>query len=166
MKEVSVGEAWGTKYPEQVVMATCEGRDGRRSIIPLGWMMPTSGSPPMLAISVGHTRFSHELISESGEFVLVFPNEDQGEDMLFCGTKSGRDVDKFAETGFEPLTAKQVKAPLIADSVACFECKVVGALETGDHTIFAGEIVAAHVGETGKGRLYNFSGKFCGAREA
>lgn len=159
MREVSVGEALGRKCPESVVMATSVDKNGKGNAMPLGWSMITSGRPPMLAISVGHKRHTHKLIEECGEFVLAFPAADQEEPMLFCGTHSGRDVDKFKESGFKALPAKKVKPPLIAGCVANFECKVVGKLSTGDHTIFVGEVVTAHIEDEAKVRLYNLGGR-------
>ena len=50
------------------------------------------------------------------------------------------------------------RAPLIDECIANFECKVVGELVTGDHTVFAGRIVAAHVNETPQKRLYTLAG--------
>jgi len=78
-----------------------------------------------------------------------------GKEVLYCGTHSGRDVDKFKETGLVAVPAKNVRPPLIEECVANFECRVVGEIETGDHTIFVGEIVAAHVSGEKKRRLYN-----------
>ena len=162
MEEVAVSKAWNKKYPEQIGLAVTVDEKGTANVIALGWVMPTSGSPPMAAISVGHGRYSHELIQQCKEFVLAFPNEDQGREMLFCGTKSGRDVNKEKESGFEFVPAKQVKPPLIKGCVANFECKLVSQHETGDHTIFVGEILTAHV-EDGKGRLYTLGGGDFGA---
>ncbi len=163
MKEVSVEEAWKRKYPEQVSWAVSVDSEGKANIISLGWCMTTSFKPPMMAISVGKTRYSHKLISESREFVLAFPSEEMGKEVLYCGTHSGRKVDKFKETGLVAVPAKRVRPPLIEGCVANFECRVVGEIETGDHTIFVGEIVAAHISEEKKRRLYNLGNfKFSG----
>ena len=138
--------------PERVVwaVAAC---NGRRSICPLGWKMNSSGDPPMMAIGVAPARFTHGLIAESGEFVLAWPGEDLAEETLFCGTRSGREVDKFAETGLTPLPGRVVHAPLIGECIANLECRVTNAMTTGDHTIFAGEIVAVWVNEAPKRQL-------------
>ena len=164
MKEVPYGEAINRKYPEQVVFAVSVDEEGTPDIIVLGWAMPTSGEPPMWAISVGHTRYTHELISKCRQFVLCFPNSDMTEEMLFCGSNSGRDVDKIAETGLKTLPATKVKPPLIDGCVACFECEVEGELVSGDHTIFAGRVVAGHVADDASvKRLYNWGGEFSAA---
>ncbi len=147
-REVSFGEA-GSRWhsPERVVLGVSVDSDGRANIIALGWKMHTSGDPPMVAISVAPPRYSHKLISEGGEFVLAVPGEDMADATLLCGTRSGRDCDKFREAGLTALPARIVKPPLIGEALANLECVVRGRLDTGDHTIFAGEVVASHVSE-------------------
>jgi len=148
LREVSFAEAtrrWNR--PERVVLAVTRGREGPADIIPLGWKMFTSFVPPMVAISVGLTRHSHKLLEECGEFVLAVPGEDLAAAVLFCGTRSGRDTDKFRETGLTPLPAKVIRPPLITEALVNLECIVRGTLRTGDHTIFAGEVVACHISD-------------------
>lgn len=157
MREVPIAEAWKQKYPEQVVFATSVGSDGKPNIIVLGWAMPTSGSAPMVAISVGHTRYSHQTISAGGDFVLAFPAASMTDAMMYCGTHSGRDGDKFGPAGLRTLPARRVRSPLVDGCVANFECRLVSQHTTGDHTIFVGEILTAHV-EDGVERLYNLGG--------
>ena len=168
MRQVEVPRALGRKYPEGVVLVSCIDAGGRPNIITLGWSMATSGVPPMLAISIAPQRYSHDLVRDSGEFVLAFPTEEMAEAALLCGTKSGRDVDKFAEARIEAIPAIRVRPPLLGGCIANFECVVRGAFTTGDHTIFAGEILCAHVGESIAGRLYTLgpNHKMGGVREA
>jgi len=155
MLEVDYERAIAAKYPEPVALAVSMDRVANRpNIITLGWAMCTSHSPPMLAISVGHTRHSLKNISDAGEFVLAFPSAAQAEAALFCGASSGRDVDKFAESGLEPLPALKVEPPLVADACANFECTVVDACESGDHRIFIGRVVASHMCVPMRPRLY------------
>ena len=147
MRQAEMQELWELcSRPERIVWAVAE-HEGRRSICPLGWKMHTSASPPMMAISVAPPRFTHDLIAASGEFVLAWPGEDLAEATLFCGTRSGRDVDKFKEMRLTPETGQYVKAPLIGECIGNLECRLVGQLTTGDHTIFAGEILAAWTSE-------------------
>ena len=127
-----------------------DAKNDRSNIIALGWKMRTSFEPPMVAISVGKTRYSHELLKEAGEFVLAFPGEDLAKQVLFCGTNSGRNVDKFSETGLTHAKAKSVKPSLIGECVVNLECKVAGSIETGDHTIFVGEVLNSWVSEKKK----------------
>ncbi len=154
LRPTAYAEANARKYPEPIAWATCVDADGNPNAIALGWCMCTSFVPPMLAISVGHTRYSHDLIDRAGEFVVVFPSERMVDATWVVGTKSGRDGDKMAESGVALLPGTVVNASLVDDAVACFECKVAGKLVTGDHTIFAGEVVASHVGPEDANRIY------------
>lgn len=143
-----------TKYPEQVVIAIAKDKTGKHNPITLGWTMITSGSPPMMAVSIGKSRYSLEVIRAAREFVVAFPSEEMAEETLFYGTKSGRDTDKLKEFGAKTQRAEVIDCVLLADAVANFECVVKGELNTGDHVLFAGEVVAAHVNTRPKRRLY------------
>jgi flavin reductase (DIM6/NTAB) family NADH-FMN oxidoreductase RutF len=154
MREIKPEEALKRKYPESIVLVSCCGEEGRPNLIPLGWSMQTSFSPPMIAISVGKTRYSHKLIRKTKEFVLTFPGIDMEEEILFCGTHSGREIDKIKELKLKTLPAETVKPPLIEKAMVNMECRVTGSLDTGDHTIFAGQIIKAHVSDKEIKKLY------------
>jgi flavin reductase (DIM6/NTAB) family NADH-FMN oxidoreductase RutF len=140
-------EAIVRKYPEAVVIALAREAGGKCNPITLGWTMITSHQPPMMAISVGATRYSLGVIRKAGEFVIAFPSAQMAEDALFFGTNSGRDLDKLAARGTPTQPADEVDGLLLADAVANFECRLEGELETGDHVILVGRIVAAHVNQ-------------------
>ena len=142
MREVDVGSFWRLLRPEVVVWAVAE-HDGKRSICPLGWTMRTSASPPMMAISVAPSRYTHALIEGAGAFVLAYPGGELAQATQYCGSHSGRDGDKFAHTGVTALPGQRVAAPVIAECVANLECRLVDRFTTGDHSIFVGEVVAA-----------------------
>ena len=63
---------------------------------------------------------------------------------FYCGKTSGRDVDKFKESGLTPAPAKKVKVPIIKECVAHLECNLLNQFEIGDHTLFVGEVIAAY----------------------
>jgi flavin reductase (DIM6/NTAB) family NADH-FMN oxidoreductase RutF len=153
-KEIPFSDAIVKKYPEQAVIVLAREKSGRVNPITLGWTMITSHVPPMMAFSVGMTRYSLGVLREAGECVIAFPSELQVEETLLFGTKSGRDTDKLAMSGAGISPARKVNSVLLDDAVANFECRLTGELATGDHVIFAGEIVAAHVNPDSPGRLY------------
>ena len=160
IKEVSFSEAMRRKYPEWVVLITTVDENGKPDVMPAGWAMIASHQPPMFATSVGHGRYTHELIRKQKEFVIAFPGPGMEKAIEDTGSCSGRDVDKFKEFGLKSMKAKKVKPPLLLGCIVNLECKLEGELEVGDHTIFLGRVVAAHVDEDIHVRLLNFSGKF------
>lgn len=138
-------EALRRKYPEAVAIGIAIDPQGKPNPIALGWVMSTSIEPPMLAVSIGLTRYSLEAFRQAGEFVVSFPSSTMVADTLFHGTKSGRDMDKLAACGTRTQPATQVRGVLLADAVANFECRLESELPTGDHVIFVGRVLAAHV---------------------
>jgi len=163
MKEVSFGEAMKRKYPEWVVLVVTIDREGQVDIMPAGWAMVASGTPPMFAIAVGHGRYTHELICQSGEFVIAFPSPGQGDDVLYTGTHSGRDVDKLANTNFQTAPSTRLRTPLLQGCIVNVECLLDTQTLAGDHTIFVGKVLAAHVEEDVPDRLVNFGGNLFAA---
>lgn len=152
--EVDLSRAYRLLHPRNVVMVSCKDKTGEANIITLAWSMPTSANPPLVAVSVSPRRYSHRLIEETKEFVVNVPTIDIARETLFCGRVSGRKHDKLKEAPLTALPAKKVQAPIIKECVAHLECKLVQKITTGDHTIFIGEVLAAHVSED------IFDGKF------
>lgn len=128
-----------------VVMVTCVDGENKANIITLGMYMSISHNPRLICIGVSPKRYSHNLIAESGEFVVNVPSINLEEEMEFCGTKSGRNLDKFAETGLTPIPANMVRPPVIKECFGHLECKVVQTHVYGDHTLFVGEVVTASI---------------------
>jgi flavin reductase (DIM6/NTAB) family NADH-FMN oxidoreductase RutF len=153
-KQVDYDEAVKTKYPEQCIIVIAKDKNGKPNPMTMGWTMITSGSPPMMAISMGTTRYTTEAIRHSKCFTIAFPSAEQAKAVLFFGTTSGRDIDKFKEFPTRTEPAKQIDSVLLTDAVANFECRLESEFVTGDHLIFVGRIVASHVNTTPKKRLY------------
>lgn len=172
MKELTLNQidrCWPP--PERVVLVTSTDPAGKPNIISVGWKMRASVTPPVFAIGLGKTSHSGQNILASQEFVLAVPGGDLAEAVMYCGTRSGRDVDKFRDTGLTPAPAKAVKASLIAECLANLECRVIAVQEIGDHRVFFGEVVACWtseregkpllvVGETGGYDLLYQEGRF------
>ena len=153
-KQVEYSEAVKTKYPEQVVITIAKDRQGKANPVTLGWTMIVSGNPPMMAIAVAQKHYSIEAITHSECFTIAFPSAEMAEAALFFGSKSGREIDKFAEFECETEPAVEIDSLLLADAVANFECKLESQVSTGDHIIFIGRVVCSHVNSEPKKRLY------------
>ncbi|UCH69621.1 MAG: flavin reductase family protein [Candidatus Bathyarchaeota archaeon] len=109
--------------------------------------MPISINPPLLLMGVAPERYSHELIAGTKEFVVNVPTIEIVKEMLFCGRKTGKEHDKFKETGLTLLPAKTVRPPIIKECVAHLECKLYQQISMGDHTLFVGEVLTTYVNE-------------------
>lgn len=134
--------------PLPAALVTCGDIDNKPNIITIAWCGIVCSKPPMLSVSITEKRYSFNLIKQSGEFVVNMTGSNLVNEVDFCGNNSGRDFDKFKETGLTPEPAQKVKAPLIKESPINLECKVSQTNNLGSHHIFIAEIVATHIDES------------------
>jgi flavin reductase (DIM6/NTAB) family NADH-FMN oxidoreductase RutF len=134
-------------FPVPVVLVTCVDDTGKANIITLAWAGNVCSDPPQIGISIRPSRHSHGLIAVSKEFVVNIPSAEIVKETDYCGTVSGRDADKFAETGFTALPASEVRAPLIKECPVNIECRVKEVVSLGTHDLFIGEVLAVHIDE-------------------
>lgn len=128
-------------HPRQTLLCTVQSKE-ERNIITLAWTMIISRDPPIVAISVSPRRYSHDLIQNAEEFTLNVPTKDIIKEVYYCGTHTGKTVDKFAETGLTPLEGININCPRIKECIGHIECKVIDSKKYGDHTLFVGEVVS------------------------
>jgi flavin reductase (DIM6/NTAB) family NADH-FMN oxidoreductase RutF len=133
-------------YPNPAVMVSCS-NGIKDNIITLAWVGTVCSDPPLISISVRPPRYSHELISASKEFVINIPDEKMIEACEFCGTKSGRKIDKFKELGLTKEKGLVVNTPLIKECPVNIECKVKQMIHLGTHDMFIGEVVSVSANE-------------------
>lgn len=124
-----------------VVLATVAG--SRDNIITLAMCHVFSFKPPLIGVGIAPRRFSHGLFRESKDFAINIPDTKMLRAVQICGSRSGRDVDKFTAAGLTKEKAERIASPLIAECPVNIECAKVQEVEAGDHTWFIGEIVAA-----------------------
>ena len=155
-KKATVAEAIQRKYPEAVVLVTTRDRAGHANVMAVGWVCVASSDPLMFLLGIDEDAYTYELIRQTRQFVVAFPSEAQASETLFVGTRHGRGMDKFAACGLRTQKAEIVKAPLVAQAVANFECRLVEIIRPGDCPLIVGRVVAAHVrkGKTLR-RLYS-----------
>ncbi|MBN1541291.1 flavin reductase family protein [candidate division KSB1 bacterium] len=154
MKQVTFKEAmelWST--PERVVFITAVDSQGNHHIMTVGWKMRASFRPPMIAVAIGNQRRMRQMIDDSKEFVVAVPGTDLAREVLICGMPNLENEDRFAKCGFSRKPGTFVKAPLVERALCSFECKLSARVETGDHTLFIGEVVASWVNEEPKPNL-------------
>lgn len=132
-------------YPVPAVLVTVADREGKPNVFTVAWTGTVCSNPPMVSISVRPERYSYHCIEETGEFVINLTTKKLAFATDYCGVKSGRDVDKFQKTHLTPVPAKEVKAPLIAESPVSLECRVEQALPLGSHTMFVAKVVSVSI---------------------
>lgn len=136
-------------YPLPAVMVSCASAAGEKNIVTVAWAGTVCTNPPMLSISLRPERHSYGLIRESGEFVVNLVTRRLARACDWCGVRSGRDYDKWAECGLTPAPAAKLElAPAIAEGPVSIECRVRDVLELGSHHLFLADVAAVQVEES------------------
>ncbi|GKH49131.1 MAG: flavin reductase family protein [Oscillospiraceae bacterium] len=123
----------------------------------VAWTGIVNSDPFRMYISVQPVRNSHPVIAGSGEFVINLLETPMLGALDYCGTHSGRDVDKFAACGLTVLPAREVKAPLVAEAAVSIECRTCETLHLGSHDMFIADVLAVHAAPA----LVNENGRIC-----
>lgn len=134
-------------YPLPAVMVSVTDGKDEDDIITVAWTGTVCTNPPMVYISVRPERYSYHMIKETGEFVINLTTEKLAFATDYCGVRSGRDTDKFKDTGLTREKADHVKAPMIKESPVSIECRVREVKELGSHHMFLADVLAVHADE-------------------
>ena len=121
------------------------------NILTISYVGVLSEKPPMIGIAVRPGRYSHGLLEKSGEFTLNLPSQEMLSDMDYCGTFSGKTVDKIFTRKMELESSIYVKTPILEKSPISLECKINRILhlskEGASHDYFIADVLAAHKAE-------------------
>jgi len=129
-------------FPMQAALVTCNDEKGKTNVITIAWHTAISKKPPLYGISIAPSRYSHDLIKKSKEFVINFAPYSLVEKINFCGTHTGKKTNKIDETKLRLTPGEKIKTPLLEECFAHLECKLYDTLTLGDHTFFIGEVVS------------------------
>ena len=147
---------------ESRVLLVAKGKQGPPNAMAIGWgQTGFIWRRATFSVLVRHSRYTYDLIEESGEFTVSIMPPNLKEVVQYCGQCSGRDHDKFKEKGLIAIPAANIKTPLIKEAVIQYECKVIynhdlnppalaaavisDYYATGDfHRLYIGEILACY----------------------
>ena len=148
-------------YPLPAAMISCGSHPDEYNIITVSWLGTLCTNPPMCYISIRPERHSYEIIKRNMEFVINLTTEELVQVTDWCGVRSGKDYNKFHETGLTPAKAVVVNAPVIEESPLCIECRVKEIISLGSHDMFIADVVNVQAddkyfdAETGKFDMQN-----------
>jgi flavin reductase (DIM6/NTAB) family NADH-FMN oxidoreductase RutF len=137
---------------------------GRKNVMTIGWaMFGYVWGKSVMMVAVRNSRFTHGIIEEADSFTVSVPTGNMQKETSFCGSKSGREFDKFKECKLATTKAQKVSTPVLKIPGYHYECKIiyktpmepkfmdkdVEALypQKDYHTLYFGEIVACYIGE-------------------
>ena len=111
------------------------------NLISLCFNMHCSYKPPMMAFAVWRHSYSFKLLETAAQAVLAVPGENLASEVVICGTRSGADCNKWAETKLTAINSEFVAVPSIRECVANVELSLVSRTDAGDHLLVVGEVL-------------------------
>lgn len=118
---------------------------GQTNVMTMGWHMMLSFEPSLVGCYIWDENHSYDMIRRSKECVINVPTTDLAATVVRIGNCSGREVDKFRKFKLTAAPATKVKAPLVAECYANFECRLVDSSLVRKYSLFVLEVVKAHV---------------------
>ncbi|MBQ4120464.1 MAG: flavin reductase family protein [Clostridia bacterium] len=115
------------------------------NVMTVAWTGIINTQPSKTYISVRKSRYSYDLIKNSGSFVINLVPSTLVKACDFCGVRSGRDIDKFKFCNLTAEASFSVDAPSIAECPLSLECRVSEIIELGSHDMFLADIVSVAV---------------------
>ena len=116
---------------------------GQDNVMTLSWTCPISLEPPLIALAIHPSRYTHGLLERAQECVLNIPARPLGEHIVQFGNRSGADLNKLEASGLDVEAGRRVDALWIDQCLAHIECAVVDRMAPGDHSPFIAQIVGA-----------------------
>ena len=120
---------------------------GRPNVMTIAWGGICCSEPPCVTISLRKATYTYGNIMERKAYTLSVPSDKHIREADYFGITSGRDVDKFKETGLTPVVSENVDAPYVGEFPMALECNVIHHYEIGLHTQFIGEILDVKIEE-------------------
>ena len=121
---------------------------GKANGITVAWGGTCCSKPPCVAVSMRKATYSHGCVVRRGAFTVNILSETRAKEVDYFGIASGRDTDKFADTGLTAVKSELVDAPYIEEAPVIIECKLYRTHELGLHTQFVGEIIDVKADES------------------
>lgn len=124
--------------------------NSEQNIMTMGWHMIMEFSPSLIGCYIWTENYSFDLIRKSKECVINVPELHLAKTVVDIGNCTGSEVDKFEKFGLTPKRASKVKAPLIGECYANFECKLADTSLVRKYSLFVFQCVKAHVARSPK----------------
>lgn len=128
-------------YPLPAVIVTVGATPDEWNPITIAWTGTVCSDPAMCYISVRKERYSYDILMRNMEFTINLTTTSMSRATDWIGVRSGRDYNKWKETGLTPVSGEKVASPTIDESPLSIECRVKSATDLGSHTMFLAEVL-------------------------
>jgi len=130
--------------PAPRVLVSCRGLNGENNVLAVAYCGNCSYAPPMVMVGIVPSRYSYQMIKESGCFVVNLVDKNYKETFDYLGSHSKRDEDKLTAMNVRLEDGKKINASILADCPVNIECSIVDSIVTGSHEMFIGKVEYVH----------------------
>jgi flavin reductase (DIM6/NTAB) family NADH-FMN oxidoreductase RutF len=130
--------------PASKVLVSCRGLNGENNVLAVAYCCNCSYDPPMVMVGIVPSRYSYNMIKESGCFVVNLVDKEYKDAFDYLGSHSKRDEDKLSKMDVKLSDGVKVNAPILKDCPVNIECKIVDSILTGSHEMFVGKVEYVH----------------------
>ncbi len=128
-------------FPTPVWVVGTYDNEEKPNVMTIAWGGICCSKPRCVNISLRKATYSYDNIIKKKAFTINIPSENYVKEADYFGIATGRDTDKFADTGLTPVKSDLVDAPYVKEFPLILECKMTHNTEIGTHTLFVGEII-------------------------
>lgn len=128
-------------FPTPVWVVGTYDSDGKPNVMAAAWGGICCSLPPCVAVSLRKATYTYGNIDARKAFTISVPSEAYAREADYIGIASGRNTDKFADTGLTPVRSTLVDAPYVGEFPLVLECRLLNTYKIGLHTQFIGEIL-------------------------
>jgi len=146
MEKIDVKDSHRLINAGSVILISCRYNE-MKTVTPIAWHAPVSGSPKLFGVAVAKKHFSMELIERSGSYCINLPEYSLLEQVKYCGSVSGRNTDKFTESGLTYADCTDIDNIYIPECIARIECEIQEIIPLGDHNLAVGLVRSAWCNE-------------------
>lgn len=152
MTDTQVREKLEAIWPEVIGLVITKESD-KINVCPVNYQGVSTVYEKPLSVCLGldNKNLTLETVLKTSEFVYTYPSRAQLKDAIYCGTVSGRVIDKIPNTNFKFSPSKAILPPNLVGAVLNYECKLVHSYNVGDFTIVIGKIL--EINSSGKDNL-------------
>ena len=128
-------------YPVPAMLVSCGATEDEYNVFTASWVGTICSDPAMCYVSIRPSRHSYDIVKRNMAFTLNLTTEELAKATDWCGVRSGRDYNKFAEMDLTAVKGEMVAAPYIDEAPISIECKVKQIIHLGTHDMFIADVM-------------------------
>lgn len=136
MEKITLPKASNLTSPNPVTIVCTQKPDGSTNLATVSWWTYLSYNPGMIAYAMAKTSYSGEMVRSKKKVILTIPGSEIADEVMGCGTSTGRNTDKIAKLGIEMQEVPDSEIQIPLHSRVAIQCSLKEYHEVGDHYLY------------------------------